>query len=78
MGPVAGRVTALWYDGANAMRFPVTLLAALLALAGCSAATSEPETGADARVVEVVDGDTIRVEVAGEQESVRLIGINAP
>ena len=84
------------------MRFPVTLLA-LLALAGCSAATSEPETAASsstsesttttsappgtdppttpadgARVVEVVDGDTIRVEVPGEQESVRLIGINAP
>jgi micrococcal nuclease len=84
------------------MRFPVTLLAALLALAGCGAATSESETArssstseattttsvapetetptpaADgARVVDVVDGDTIRVEVAGEQESVRLIGINA-
>lgn len=85
------------------MRFPVTLLAALLALAGCGAATSEPETApspstsesttttsssppteppssaaAGARVVEVVDGDTIHVEVAGQQESVRLIGINAP
>jgi micrococcal nuclease len=86
------------------MRLPVTLLAALLALAGCASATSDPEaarssstsasttttagssltdpppaTAADGvRVVEVVDGDTIRVEVAGEQESVRLIGINAP
>ena len=85
------------------MRLPVTLLAALLALAGCGATTSDPETAASsstseststtsaspetdplpsaadgAPVVEVVDGDTIRVEVAGEQESVRLIGINAP
>lgn len=85
------------------MRFPVTLLAAVLVLAGCGATTSEPDTrvssstseatattsgpaatgpptsAADAaRVVEVVDGDTIRVEVDGEQESVRLIGINAP
>jgi len=85
------------------MRFPVTLLAALLALAGCGAATPESETApssstsesttttsaspetdspaptaAGARVVEVVDGDTISVELAGAQESVRLIGINAP
>lgn len=85
------------------MRFPVTLLAALLALASCGATTSEPETGASSstsepttttsaspgtdpptpaadgvRVVDVVDGDTIRVELAGEQESVRLIGINTP
>ena len=85
------------------MSFPITLLAALLVLAGCSAATSESETAAPsstsesttttsvapetetptptadgARVVDVVDGDTVRIEVAGEQESVRLIGINAP
>ncbi|MCO8126013.1 lamin tail domain-containing protein [Acidimicrobiia bacterium EGI L10123] len=85
------------------MRFPVTVLVSLLALAGCGTTTSEPETGASsstsesttttsaspgtdpptpagdgARVVEVVDGDTIRVEVAGQQESVRLIGINTP
>ena len=84
------------------MRLPTTLLAALLALASCGAATSESDTAASsstsesttttsvapetetptpaadgARVVDVVDGDTIRVEVAGEQESVRLIGINA-
>src|SRR5690606_5427486 len=85
----------------TAMRFPATLLAALLALTSCGAATSEsetapssstsesmmtpPEPGTDppttaadgARVVEVVDGDTIRIELDGEQERVRLIGINA-
>lgn len=83
------------------MRFPVPLLAALFALAGCGAAsdpdtassstsesttTTSPEPGTDppttaadgARVVEVVDGDTIRIELDGEQERVRLIGINAP
>jgi micrococcal nuclease len=30
------------------------------------------------RVVRVVDGDTIDVEIMGKQESVRLIGIDAP
>lgn len=85
------------------MRFPVPLLAVLLALASCGATTSEPDTSASsstsasttatsaspvtdpppaaadgARVVDVIDGDTIRVELAGAQESVRLIGINAP
>ena len=41
--------------------------------------TETPTPAADgAQVVDVVDGDTIRVEVAGEQESVRLIGINTP
>ncbi len=34
--------------------------------------------GGQAAVVEVVDGDTIRVELEGGRESVRIIGINAP
>lgn len=31
-----------------------------------------------ATVVEVVDGDTVRLEVAGRPEAVRLIGVDAP
>lgn len=30
------------------------------------------------KVVEVVDGDTIKIDIGGKTESVRLIGINAP
>jgi micrococcal nuclease len=34
--------------------------------------------GAGARVVRVVDGDTIKVSVGGREESVRLLGIDTP
>ena len=67
------------------------LLAALLALAACggtepTAATPDIPTGLAPRgetraglVVERdVDGDTIKVRIDGETESVRLIGINTP
>jgi len=33
---------------------------------------------ATARVVRVVDGDTVQVEIAGERQTVRYIGIDAP
>jgi micrococcal nuclease len=39
---------------------------------------SLPEGLASARVVKVVDGDTIDVQVDGREERVRLIGINTP
>lgn len=38
----------------------------------------DPPAAGGVRVVEVVDGDTLRVELAGTEERVRLIGINAP
>ena len=54
------------------------LLAFAAASPGC-ADTAAPEAGRDsARVVEVIDGDTIRVLVGGEERSVRLIGIDTP
>lgn len=37
-----------------------------------------PSTGGGPSVVDVVDGDTIRLDLAGDQETVRLVGINAP
>ena len=40
-------------------------------------ATPTPER-TEARVVEVVDGDTIKVEIGGEVHTVRYIGIDAP
>jgi micrococcal nuclease len=51
------------------------LVATLLAGDGPGGTTTTP--GA-VRVVEVVDGDTIDVEVAGRTEHVRLIGIDTP
>jgi micrococcal nuclease len=47
-----------------------------------TSAASEPAVtavdGDGAVVVEVVDGDTVEVELAGGRETVRLIGINTP
>ncbi len=66
------------------------LVGALLAFAliGCSGSlTSQPDNspessattiGAAATIVEVVDGDTVVVQVAGQTERVRLIGIDTP
>lgn len=34
--------------------------------------------GSGARVVRVVDGDTLKVSVGGEEQSVRLLGIDTP
>ena len=47
----------------------------LLALAGCSEAAGTEST---ARVVRVVDGDTIRVIEDGREEAVRYIGVDTP
>jgi micrococcal nuclease len=54
-------------------------VAALVAigLAACAADATELAPG-EAVVVEVVDGDTIAVEVAGRREDVRLLGIDTP
>src|SRR5687767_10119123 len=51
-------------------------LAALLA-AACADADPPPER-TPARLVRVVDGDTIRARVAGVEERVRYIGIDTP
>ncbi len=50
-------------------------LALLPLAAGC--ATAVP-TAATATVVEVVDGDTVVIDVGGREEPVRLIGIDTP
>jgi micrococcal nuclease len=60
-----------------------TLLALSLALCtavcGCSAPSAdEPAEGDTARVVRVVDGDTIRVGLPSGEEPVRYIGIDTP
>ena len=67
-----------------------TVLASLLIVLGagaCTAAPSDParvddpaleQTGTRATLVQVVDGDSIAVEINGRVEEVRMIGINAP
>ena len=57
------------------------LVAALLfvVLAGCGRAAGDPALPPDVGVVtQVVDGDTLRVRLAGRHETVRLIGIDTP
>jgi len=54
----------------------------LLVVASCSSVggeTAEQNRTADrATVIDVVDGDTVRLRIDGHQESVRLIGIDTP
>ena len=59
-------------DGGIVQARPVIVAVAVLLLVSAAIAA---ET---ARVVEVVDGDTIKVELAGTIERVRLIGVDTP
>jgi micrococcal nuclease len=45
---------------------------------GSPGGRESPAQRAEAEVVEVVDGDTARVTIAGREESVRYIGIDTP
>jgi micrococcal nuclease len=61
----------------------LTLLAVVAALAGCGSGSPDAaaEAGAldaNATVVRVVDGDTLVADVGGNEERVRLIGIDTP
>ncbi len=60
----------------------VRVVAALLAVGAAAAAAACTGDGADfdgiATVLEVVDGDTVDVEIGGRTERVRLIGIDTP
>jgi micrococcal nuclease len=49
-------------------------------LYGCGSGGGEEEVGqsVNARVLRVVDGDTIEVSIAGDEEDVRYIGIDTP
>lgn len=57
----------------------VATLAAVGLVAACgSGAGDDVGSGANAVVVEVIDGDTIVAEIRGRRETVRLIGIDTP
>jgi micrococcal nuclease len=61
-------------------RLIVVAAAALVAVALSLLLDSEDrrDPGAGARVVRVVDGDTLKVAVDGREQSVRLLGIDTP
>lgn len=59
------------------------IIVAVALLAGCSLEepSGDPGSSVDgevARVVQVIDGDTIDVDIAGEEFRVRYIGVNTP
>ena len=54
----------------------IALAGALLTTTACDRA---PATPADVgRVVDVIDGDTVDIDIAGHEERVRLLGIDTP
>lgn len=55
-------------------------LAVLSSTAGCGdpSASTGPAGGGRATVVEVVDGDTVVLDLGGRRETARLLGIDAP
>jgi len=61
-------------------RFVAIAAALALTVVGCSesGAPTTPPNGAQGRVVYVLDGDSMEIEVDGIVEEVRLLGINAP
>ena len=50
----------------------------VLLSAGCAGPISLPTTTTTCRVIRVVDGDTIRVDMGGDIHTVRLIGVDTP
>ena len=52
--------------------------ACALVLSACSAAPKSVPPVVSARVVDVVDGDTLIADIAGRHETIRLLGIDAP
>lgn len=49
-----------------------------VAVAACGGKSTGDDTPGAATVTRVVDGDTLRVDIDGERETVRLVGINTP
>lgn len=62
----------------SASRRLVGLLGALALVGACAEDTGAPTPAGTARILSVVDGDTVVVRVEGASETVRLIGIDTP
>ncbi len=61
----------------QSFRFPF-IAAAVLAAVACGCGSSAPSAESAGKVVRVVDGDTLVVEIGHESERVRLLGIDTP
>jgi micrococcal nuclease len=62
-------------------RCAAIVVVAVAALAGCGSQGGDDEAlghSARARVVRVIDGDTIEVSIGGHDEDVRYIGVDTP
>lgn len=66
--------------GACIWRAVAVGLLTLITVSGCRRSNdfATPPTSDRATVIEVIDGDTLRLDISGVRESVRLIGINTP
>ena len=66
------------------MRGVIASFALLIGLASCSSSSPLPNGQADlvkiadGKIVKVVDGDTVDIDIDGHTERVRLIGVNTP
>ena len=66
------------------MRGVITSLALLIGLASCSGSSSPTRSQTNAvkianvKIVKVIDGDTVDIDIDGHTERVRLIGVNTP
>jgi micrococcal nuclease len=57
----------------------VVVILAAASFGGCwLGRTARDDTDSTARVVEVIDGDTIRVVESGHRDTVRLLGVDTP
>jgi micrococcal nuclease len=64
--------------GSTAAAGPDTSAISTTSGTGTAATSTQSTPGEPADLLEVLDGDTLRVVVGGEQTDVRLLGINAP
>ena len=57
----------------------ITTFALLIGLASCSNSSPPPNGKSDlGKIADVIDGDTVDIDINGRTERVRLIGVNTP
>ena len=57
----------------------ITTFALLIGLVSCSSSSPQPNGQPDlVKIADVIDGDTVDIDINGRTERVRLIGVNTP